>query len=139
MNSKVYYSSLNGFDTHNNQLQLHHKQLTILNDALYSFYKDLKANNLLDKVTTVVFSEFGRRVNENGSGTDHGTAGPMLIMGGNTKGGIIGNHPNLEHLDKGDLIHAIDFRSVYATLLKNKFQFDPKLINIHQNVLDTIF
>lgn len=139
LNSKVYYTSLNGFDTHNNQLQSHKKQLTILNDALFSFYSDLKKNNLIDRVTTVVFSEFGRRVKENGTGTDHGTAGPMLIMGGKNQGKIIGKNPNLLNLDNGDLIYDIDFRSVYATLLKDKFLFDASKIKISQSTLDTIF
>jgi uncharacterized protein (DUF1501 family) len=139
LNSKIYYTSLGGFDTHNNQAQLHHKQLSILNDAVYSFYNDMKKSNLLNRVTLVVFSEFGRRVQENGSGTDHGTAGPMMIIGGNNKGKIIGNNPNLIKLDKADLIFETDFRSVYATLLKSKFNFDPLTINIKNEVLNGIF
>jgi uncharacterized protein (DUF1501 family) len=137
--SSVYYTSLSGFDTHNNQVQLHQKQLTILNDAVYSFYKDLKGNDLLDQVTLVVFSEFGRRVKENGTGTDHGTAGPMFIVGGKNKGSIIGKNPDLNTLDQGDLIHQIDFRSVYASLLQNKFSFDPKQIGIQASPLTGLF
>ena len=137
--SKIYYTSLSGFDTHNNQLQSHQRQLTILNDAIFSFYNDMKKHGLLNKVTLVVFSEFGRRVQENGSGTDHGTAGPMMIIGGNNKGKVIGNNPNLETLNKGDLIHEIDFRSVYATLLKQKFNFDAQQIGITQNALNSLF
>lgn len=139
LNSKVYFTSLNGFDTHHSQLPSHQKQLTILNDAVYSFYTDLKANNLINNVTTVIFSEFGRRVKENGSGTDHGTAGPLFIIGGNNKGKIIGHNPNLSLLDKGDLVHEIDFRSVYATLLHEKFKFNPKLINISQSTISGLF
>jgi uncharacterized protein (DUF1501 family) len=139
LNSKVYYTALNGFDTHNNQLQSHQKQLTLLNDAVNSFYKDLKTNNLLSNVTLVIFSEFGRRVKENGSGTDHGTAGPMFIMGGNNKGKIIGSNPNLSTLDKGDLIYETDFRSVYATLLQEKFKFDPTLIGIKNDAIKGLF
>ncbi len=139
LNSKVYYTSLNGFDTHNNQLATHQKQLTILNDAVYSFYKDLKNNNILGNVTLVVFSEFGRRVKENGSGTDHGTAAPLFIIGGNNKGQIIGKNPDLVNLDKGDLRYEIDFRSVYATLLQQKFNFDARLINIKKDVLSDLF
>lgn len=137
--SSIYYTSLSGFDTHNNQVQLHHKQLTILNDAVYSFYKDLKRNQLLDQVTLVIFSEFGRRVKENGTGTDHGTAGPMFIMGGRNKGAIIGKNPDLNTLDQGDLIHQIDFRSVYASLLQSKFSFDPKQIGIQIAPLTGLF
>jgi uncharacterized protein (DUF1501 family) len=137
--SKVYYTSLNGFDTHNNQLQSHNKQLTMLNDAVYSFYKDMKTNKLLEKVTLIIFSEFGRRLQQNGTGTDHGTAGPMVIIGGNNKGKIIGKNPNLTQLDQGDLIYDIDFRSVYATLLKNKYDFDPTLINIKNQTIKDLF
>jgi len=139
LSSKVYYTSLNGFDTHNNQLQSHNKQLTMLNDAVYSFYKDIKTNKFLENVTLVIFSEFGRRVQQNGTGTDHGTAGTMFIIGGNNKGKIIGRNPNLSQLDQGDLIYDIDFRSVYATLLKNKYDFDPTLINIKNQIIKDLF
>lgn len=139
LGSKVYYTSLNGFDTHNNQLQSHQRQLSILNDAVFSFYNDLKNSNLLQNVTIVVFSEFGRRVKQNGTGTDHGTAGPMFIIGGNNKGKIIGKNPNLSQLDKGDLIYENDFRSVYATLLKNKYDFDAAKINIKNSVISGLF
>lgn len=139
LGSKVYYTSLNGFDTHNNQVQGHKNQLSILNDAVYSFYKDMKASNLLQQVTVVIFSEFGRRLQQNGTGTDHGTAGPMFIIGGNNTGKILGENPNLNNLDNGDLIHSIDFRSVYATLLKNKYDFDPSLINIKNATISNLF
>jgi uncharacterized protein (DUF1501 family) len=139
LNSKVYYTSLNGFDTHNNQLGAHNRQLTILNDALWSFYSDMKAENRLPNVTVVVFSEFGRRVAENGTGTDHGTAGPMMIIGGKNKGNIVGKLPNLTKLDASDLIYDIDFRSVYGSLLQNKFGFDPSKINIEQSALEGLF
>lgn len=139
LDSKVFYTSFSGFDTHNNQLVVHQKQLVILNDAVFSFYKDMKTNNLLNRVTLVIFSEFGRRVQENGSGTDHGAAGPMFIIGGNNKGQVIGKNPDLNRLDEGDLIFEIDFRSVYATLLKSKFNFDPKLINLPNKVIEQIF
>jgi uncharacterized protein (DUF1501 family) len=139
LNSKIYYTSLNGFDTHNNQIQNHQKQLSILNDAVFSFYKDMKKNNLLSRVSLIIFSEFGRRVKENGTGTDHGTAGPAFIIGGNNKGKVIGHNPDLSNLDKGDLIFENDFRSIYATLLKSKFDFDPKMININNDIIKDIF
>ncbi len=139
LNSKIYYTSLNGFDTHNNQITTQANKLTILNDAVFSFYNDLKNNNLLEKVTIIIFSEFGRRVKENGSGTDHGTAAPMFVIGGNNKGKIIGKNPNLSTLDNGDLIFGNDFRSVYATLLQEKFNFNPTQINIQQKAIKGIF
>jgi len=139
LNSKVYYTSLSGFDTHDNQLILHERKLTDLNDALYSFYQDLKQAQLLQNVTIVVFSEFGRRVKDNGNGTDHGTAAPMFIIGGNNKGTILGKNPNLADLDNGDLRYEIDFRSVYASLLKEKMNFDYSKIGIKNAPVSGLF
>ena len=139
LNSKVYYTSLGGFDTHDNQLDIHKRKLTELNDAIFSFYTDLKKAQLLQNVTIVVFSEFGRRVKDNGNGTDHGTAAPMFIIGGNNKSKIIGNNPNLSDLDNGDLKHQIDFRSVYATLLQQKMNFDYSKIGINNKPLEGLF
>lgn len=139
LNSKVYYTSLGGFDTHDNQLAIHERKLTELNDAIFSFYQDLKKAQLLQNVTIVVFSEFGRRVKDNGNGTDHGTAAPMFIIGGNNKGTIIGKNPNLSDLDNGDLKYEIDFRSVYATLLKQKMNFDYSKIGINNNQINSVF
>ncbi len=139
LNSKVYYTSLGGFDTHDNQLAIHKNKLTELNDAVYSFYEDLKKSQQLQNVTIVVFSEFGRRVKDNGHGTDHGTAAPMFVIGGNNRGKIIGNNPNLSDLDNGDLKHQIDFRSVYASLLQNKLNFDSSKIGIQNKALEGLF
>jgi len=139
LNSKVYYTSLGGFDTHDNQLSIHERKLADLNDALFSFYSDLKQAQLLQNVTIVVFSEFGRRVKDNGNGTDHGTAAPMFIIGGNNKGAILGKNPNLADLDNGDLKHQIDFRSVYASLLKEKMSFDYSKIGIMNKPVSGLF
>lgn len=139
LNSKVYYTSLGGFDTHDNQLAIHEKKLTDLNDALFSFYQDLKQAQLLQNVTVVVFSEFGRRVKDNGNGTDHGTAAPMFIIGGNNKGTILGNNPDLANLDNGDLKYEIDFRSVYASLLQQKMNFDYAKIGISNKPVSGLF
>ncbi|MQP24807.1 DUF1501 domain-containing protein [Flavobacterium sp. LMO8] len=139
LNSKVYYTSQNGYDTHDNQLAIHNNKLTELNDAIFSFYTELKQANLLQNVTIVVFSEFGRRVKDNGNGTDHGTAAPLFIIGGNNKGTIIGKNPNLSNLDNGDLIFETDFRSIYATLLEQKLQFDYTKIGIKNQILNGLF
>ena len=139
LNSKVYYTSLGGFDTHDNQLPIHKNKLTELNDAVYSFYEDLKKSQQLQNVTIIVFSEFGRRVKDNGKGTDHGTAAPMFIIGGGNKGKIIGKNPDLSDLDNGDLKYEIDFRSVYASILKNKLEFDSSKIGIQNKVLEGLF
>lgn len=139
LNSKVYYTSQNGYDTHDNQLALHQRNLAELNDAIFSFYSDLKNAKLLQNVTIVVFSEFGRRVKDNGNGTDHGTAAPMFVIGGNNTGKVIGNNPNLNDLDQGDLKYEIDFRSVYASLLENKLNFDSQSIGLKSNPIKGLF
>lgn len=139
LNSKVYYTSQNGYDTHDNQNTIQQRNLTELNDAIYSFYSELKKAQLLQNVTLVVFSEFGRRVQDNGNGTDHGTAAPMFIIGGNNKGKVIGNNPNLADLDNGDLKYEVDFRSVYATLLQSKMNFDYTKIGINNTTVNGLF
>lgn len=138
--AKVYYTSLGGFDTHENQREVHQRVLKGVNDGIFSFYSDLKNANLLDRVTIVVFSEFGRRVKDNGSGTDHGTAAPLMVIGGKNQGKIIGKNPDLANLDSGgDLIYDIDFRSVYASILEDKFGFDARKIGIKQPKLSGLF
>ncbi len=139
LNSKVYYTGQNGFDTHDYQLGKHERLLTDLDEAIYAFYHDLRAADILDKVTIVVFSEFGRRVKDNGKGTDHGTAAPMFVIGGNNKGKVIGSNPNLSDLDNGDLKHEIDFRSVYASLLENKLGLSSSQIGILQPKIAGLF
>jgi len=139
LNSKVYYTSLGGFDTHDNQIPIHRNRLMEVNDAVFSFYTDLKRSGQLENVTTVIFSEFGRRVRDNGRGTDHGTAAPMFIIGGNNQGRVIGSNPDLADLDKGDLKHRIDFRTVYSTLLREKLEFDARKIGISNDGLTGLF
>jgi uncharacterized protein (DUF1501 family) len=139
LHSNVYYTSHNGFDTHDNQLTVHKNKLGELNEAVFAFYQEIKKAGLLPQVTIVVFSEFGRRVKDNGNGTDHGTAAPFFIIGGNTTGKVLGKNPNLEQLTQGDLQHEIDFRSVYARLLEQKLAFNPNQIGITQSPLIGIF
>ena len=92
--------------------------MATLSQSVGAFMSDLRKQNLLDRVAILSFSEFGRRVKENGSrGTDHGVAGPMFLFGSKIRGGLHGEHPSLTELDKGDLVMTTDFRSVYATLL----------------------
>jgi len=139
LNTKVYYTSMGGFDTHNNQLALQKRNLNELDGALNSFYKDLSQAGLMQNTSIVIFSEFGRRAYDNGNGTDHGKAAPMFIIEGSKQGKIIGNNPDLEHLDQGDIKYQIDFRSVYASILENKLQFDPRKINIKNTPLQGLF
>lgn len=139
LNSKVYYTSQGGYDTHDNQLVIQKNKFNELDSAIFSFYQDLKQANLLQNVTIVVFSEFGRRVKDNGNGTDHGTAAPMFVIGGQNQGRVIGSNPNLTDLSQGDLKHQIDFRSVYASLLKEKMAFDYTKIGIKNQALQGLF
>jgi uncharacterized protein (DUF1501 family) len=115
---RVLFVSLDGFDTHAHQAEEHGNLLEMLSRSLAAFHRDLAARKLSDRVLVMVFSEFGRRVDENASlGTDHGAASCMFLVGEQVKGGLAGQYPSLETLGDGDLIHNTDFRSVYATLL----------------------
>jgi uncharacterized protein (DUF1501 family) len=119
LQTRVYYVSLSGFDTHVGQQNQQGRQLKIYADAVAAFIKDLKQSGKLDDTLVMTFSEFGRRVEQNASnGTDHGTANNILIYGGKlTKAGIYNDAPDLATLDNGDLKYQVDFRDVYATLL----------------------
>jgi uncharacterized protein (DUF1501 family) len=118
--TRVYYVSLSGFDTHASQSGGRSYLLTGLGEALHAFQVDLKRIGRANDVAMMMFSEFGRRVEENASqGTDHGTAGPMLVMGKGVKAGLYGKHPSLKDLDNnGDLKMTTDFRRVYATMIR---------------------
>src|SRR6266699_7101331 len=116
---RVGYVTLGGFDTHANQQQTHGALMTTLANGLSAFYTDLVKHGKADSVVVMTWSEFGRRVEENGSlGTDHGTAAPMFVLGNAVNKGIFGEPPSLSNLDSnGNLKYTIDFRSVYATVL----------------------
>ena len=117
--TRIFYTSLDGFDTHANQLGAHAALLTELSDSVAAFHKDLAEAGHADRVALMTFSEFGRRVAENASlGTDHGAAAPVFVVGPVKKAGLVGAHPSLETLDDGDLKHHTDFRRVYAGLLE---------------------
>ena len=127
--TRVYYASLGGFDTHANQLNSHANLMQQLGDTLNAFQQDLGKQGNTGKVLTMVFSEFGRRVAQNGSGgTDHGTAAPMFLIGDNVKAGLLGKHPSLTKLDQGDLMYNTDFRQVYASVLEDWMGADSKEI-----------
>ncbi len=130
INTKAYYISLGSFDTHINQQVQQQRLFTELSDAVRAFTTDLKNNNRFKDVILFTFSEFGRRVSQNASGgTDHGTANNMFLIGGALKQkGIINEMPDLGDLDEGDLKYKIDFKTVYATLLKNWLDPDDTAI-----------
>jgi uncharacterized protein (DUF1501 family) len=117
---RIYYTALDGFDTHGQQAGSHRRLLEQVSDAVSVFLKELNEKSLGDDVTVFLFSEFGRRVKENGSlGTDHGAAAPVFVLGNKVKGGLQGGVPNLTDLDDGDVRYQIDFRDVYAGLLRD--------------------
>ena len=123
--TRIYYVSLGGFDTHAAQAGSHNLLLMYLSDALRGFMEDIERIGRADDVAMMVFTEFGRRVQENASGgTDHGTAGPMYLFGQNINGGFHGTHPSLTDLDNGNLKMTTDFRRVYATLLNEWMGFE---------------
>ncbi len=130
LQTRVYYVSLSGFDTHVGQQNQQGRQLKIYADAVAAFIKDLKQTNKLDDTLIMTFSEFGRRVEQNASnGTDHGTANNVLLFGGKLKNaGIFNNAPDLTQLDHGDLKYEIDFRDIYATLLDKWLNVDSSLV-----------
>jgi uncharacterized protein (DUF1501 family) len=121
--TRVFYVSQGGYDTHTNQLGAQNARLKELTDSVKAFTDDLTAMGEFQRVTMMTFSEFGRRLMENGSkGTDHGAAAPMFIIGGSKlKSGLVGNHPSLDPKDllDGDIQYGTDFRGVYATLLQD--------------------
>jgi len=130
LGTEIFYVSQGGYDTHSQQQNVHAALLGELSDALTAFLKDLSGHKLDDRVLVMTFSEFGRRVKENGSlGTDHGAASSMFVVrpkGHNSgKSGLVGKHPSLADLDnEGDLKHHTDFRSVYASILDNWLRVD---------------
>src|SRR5262249_28495964 len=118
--TRVYYTSQDGYDTHYVQAQPHAQLLGELSGALKAFLDDLGAARLADRVAVLCFSEFGRRVQENGSqGTDHGSAGPVFLAGPGVKAGVLGATPSLLDLQDGDLKMSVDFRRLYGGVLED--------------------
>lgn len=118
--TKVWSVSLGGFDTHANEANAQAALLGSVSDSISRFISQMKSTSRSADVTVVVYSEFGRRVVGNGSqGTDHGTSGPMFIVGEKVNGGFYGDQPSLKNLINGDLAVTTDFRDVYATILES--------------------
>jgi uncharacterized protein (DUF1501 family) len=127
--SRIYYTSLGGFDTHAAQEYPHQSRLRQLSRGLARFQAELAADRLDERVVVLVFSEFGRRVQENGSkGTDHGAAAPVLLLGSPVSGGVLGIPPDLADLDDGDLRFRLDFRQLYASILADWLRVDPTAV-----------
>jgi uncharacterized protein (DUF1501 family) len=119
--ARLFYVSLDGFDTHAGQGGAtggHATLLETVSGAISAFYRDVAARGHGERVCVMTFSEFGRRAKENGSkGTDHGSGAPLFLVGGRVKAGVVGDHPSLTKLEDGNLKHHTDFRTVYAAVL----------------------
>ncbi|HMT28954.1 MAG TPA: DUF1501 domain-containing protein [Bacteroidia bacterium] len=139
--TKIYYVSLTGFDTHARQQPIQEKLLKIVSEGLNAMIRDLKKNDRFNNTLIMAFSEFGRRVKPNGSqGTDHGEGNSMLLASGALKKkGFFNALPDLEKLSDGNLQFKTDFRSVYATVLRNWMKTDDtKIIGKEFEILDFI-
>ncbi|MBM3998568.1 MAG: DUF1501 domain-containing protein [Planctomycetes bacterium] len=135
--TRIFYASQTGYDTHGVQVNLrdplntgtHPQLLGALDQSLDAFLTEMEWSGHLDRVLVMTFSEFGRRVKENGSGnqrgTDHGAANCFLLAGGGVKGAIYGGQPDLEDLDQGNVRHKIDFRSLYAKVISGWLGGNP--------------
>jgi uncharacterized protein (DUF1501 family) len=130
LGSRIFYCDHGSFDTHASQNPGHGNLWNAVSEGLDAFMTDLRQHDHADNVIVLLFSEFGRRVHDNGSGTDHGAAGPVFVLGEQVKGGHYGEYPSLkaEALVQGDLNPNMDFRGVYSTILEKWLKLDPKPI-----------
>ena len=132
LGTRIMYTTApyNSFDTHAGELANHTKLWSETSNAVADFYDDLKEHNASDNVVLLVFTEFGRRVHDNGSGTDHGAGGCAFVIGDAVKGGLYGEYPSLEEnkLVEGDLAFNNDFRGLYSTLAEKGMGLDAKPI-----------
>jgi uncharacterized protein (DUF1501 family) len=127
--TRIFYVSLDGFDTHAGQAPMHARLLGELAGSVNGFFETLKRSGNDKRVRLMTFSEFGRRVQENGSqGTDHGAASCLFVAGPSIRGSVVGKHPSLKDLDADDLKFHTDFRRVYATQLDGWLHCDSKAV-----------
>ena len=124
--TKVFYTQHGSFDTHGGELPVHSKLWDDVSSSIGDFVDDVREHGYGDSTAILVFSEFGRRVKDNGSGTDHGSGGVAFLIGGSVKGGLYGQYPSLKESNQlnGDLCANNDFRSVYTDILEDWFQVD---------------
>ena len=130
LGSRIFYCDHSGFDTHANQIGVHATLWTDVSSALEAFFADLREHDAADNVLMFLFTEFGRRVRDNGSGTDHGAGGAAFAIGDMVQGGQYGEYPSrkAEDLTQGDLAPTLDFRGLYATILEDWLHVDAQSI-----------
>jgi uncharacterized protein (DUF1501 family) len=130
LGSRVFYCDHLGFDTHANQVGVHATLWNDISQAVAAFFADLKEHQASEEVVLLLFTEFGRRVRDNGSGTDHGAGGAAFVLGEAVQGGQYSEYPSrkAEDLTQGDLAPTIDFRGLYATILEDWLHVDAKPI-----------
>ena len=131
LGTRIFYTNHGGYDTHANEMPAHPKLISDLSGAISDFMDDLEEHEAADDIVILVFTEFGRRMRDNGSGTDHGSGGGAFIFGKNVKGGLYSEYPSLDpaNWEHGeDLQHTIDFRGIYGTVLEQWLQLEAKPI-----------
>ena len=130
LGTRIFYSDHGSFDSHSNQVGMHGNLWNQVSVAVQDFFDDLKEHNASENVLMFIFSEFGRRTHDNGSGTDHGAAGVTFVIGDRVNGGEYGEYPSIkrEDLQQGDLVPDTDFRGVFSTILEDWLHMDAKPI-----------
>ncbi len=130
LGTRIFYTQHASFDTHAGEAGAHPKLWQDVSEGIAAFFEDLHAHGEGENVVMYLFSEFGRRVRDNGSGTDHGAAGVAFAIGDTVKGGMYGQYPSRkpEDLEQGDLVPNYDFRGLYTTLVEDHFGLDAKPI-----------
>ena len=128
--TRVFYCDHGSFDSHSNQVGMHDKLWKDVSEGIRAFFADLREHNASENVIMFLFSEFGRRVIDNGSGTDHGAGGVAFALGDQIRGGQYGEFPSMkpEHLEQGDVVPNVDFRGVYSTMVEEWFGLDANPI-----------
>jgi uncharacterized protein (DUF1501 family) len=130
LGTRILYCDHGSFDSHSNQIGTHDKLLQDVSEAVECFFDDLREHDASDNVVMLMFTEFGRRTHDNGSGTDHGAGGVAFVLGDRVQGGQYGEYPSLEarDLEQGDVVPNHDFRGVYSALLEEWMRLDAKPI-----------
>ena len=129
LGTRIFYTQHGGYDHHAQELPVHAKLLAELSTAIADFLTDLREHDASEEVAILVFTEFGRRIQDNGSGTDHGSGGGAFIVGENVDGGLYSEYPSIERkdwLNDEDMRHSIDFRGIYGTMLEQWMGIEPK-------------